>query len=75
MITQLHAMYQWSRKMLIFLVIIFLADNIYNGVVAAMYMRHTSGEKLIFSGTYQCMIAYVGDTVLLGIITWILGTA
>ncbi|KAG1775286.1 hypothetical protein EV702DRAFT_455190 [Suillus placidus] len=75
MITRLHAMYQQSRKILIFLAITFLADNIYAGVVATMYTRHTSGEELILSGTHQCTIAYAGDTLLLGIIAWILCTA
>ncbi|KAG2034944.1 hypothetical protein BDR03DRAFT_1012962 [Suillus americanus] len=36
---------------------------------------HSSGEALILSGTYQSSISYVEDTVLLGSIAWILGTA
>ncbi|KAG2339440.1 hypothetical protein BDR05DRAFT_968017 [Suillus weaverae] len=43
MITRLYAMYQQSRKMLIFLVVIFLADTIFNVVVSVMSTRHTSG--------------------------------
>jgi hypothetical protein len=34
-------MYQQSRKMLIFLVVIVLADNIFNGVITAIGMKHT----------------------------------
>ncbi|KAG1799933.1 uncharacterized protein HD556DRAFT_77376 [Suillus plorans] len=52
-ITRLHAMYQQSRKMLIFLVVIFLADTIFNVVVSVMSMRHTSGEEYILSGTHD----------------------
>jgi len=75
-ITRLHAMYQRSRKILIFLIITFLADNIFNGVVAAMTTIYTSGgtlkcewqngshwwisEELILSGTYQCSIGSIG---------------
>ncbi|KAG1787201.1 uncharacterized protein HD556DRAFT_1503671 [Suillus plorans] len=52
-ITRLHAMYQQSRKMLILLVVIFLADTIFNVVVSVMSMRHTSGEEYILSGTHD----------------------
>ncbi|KAG2153462.1 uncharacterized protein EDB93DRAFT_218918 [Suillus bovinus] len=40
-ITQLHAMYQGSRKILIFLVVTFLAVNIFDGVVTVMMTMHT----------------------------------
>ncbi|KAG2347255.1 hypothetical protein BDR05DRAFT_997016 [Suillus weaverae] len=73
-ITRLHAMYQRSRKILIFLVVIFLADSIYNGVVAVMLTRRTSGEELILSGNYQCTISYAENAMFLGTITWVLGT-
>ncbi|KAG2341806.1 hypothetical protein BDR05DRAFT_428041 [Suillus weaverae] len=72
MIARLHAMYQGSRKMLIFLIVIFLADNIFNGVVTAIGMKHTSMEALILSGTYQCMVNYADGIPLLNSITWIL---
>ncbi|KAG1775246.1 hypothetical protein EV702DRAFT_1269580 [Suillus placidus] len=72
MIARLHAMYQGSRKMLIFLIVIFLADNIFNGVVTAIGLKHTSMEALILSGTYQCMINYADGIPLLNSITWIL---
>ncbi|KAG1778345.1 hypothetical protein EV702DRAFT_1095832, partial [Suillus placidus] len=38
-IARLHAMYQSSRMMLIFLVIIFLAVNIACGVIAAIALK------------------------------------
>jgi hypothetical protein len=46
MITRLHAMYQRSRKILIFLIVTFLADNIFNGVVTVMTTMYTSGGTL-----------------------------
>ncbi|KAG1834932.1 hypothetical protein DFJ58DRAFT_750140 [Suillus subalutaceus] len=74
MITRLHAMYQQSRKMLIFLVVIFLADTIFNVVVSAMSTMHTSGEEYILSGTYECATTYGDNTILLNSLTWIFGT-
>ncbi|KAG2144299.1 hypothetical protein DEU56DRAFT_910649 [Suillus clintonianus] len=73
-IARLHAMYQRSRRIMIFLVVVSLAVNIYDGVVMAMATRLISGEELILSGTYQCAIDFAeDDIVLLGSITWILG--
>ncbi|KAG1809781.1 uncharacterized protein HD556DRAFT_1522274 [Suillus plorans] len=71
-ITRLHAMYQRSRKILIFLVVIFLAINTFVGVTVLMSTMHTSGEELILSGTYQCTIGYSGDPIVLDSVTWIL---
>jgi hypothetical protein len=45
MIARLHAMYQRSRIVLIFLVIVFLAINIAGGVIASITLRHTVGVK------------------------------
>ncbi|KAG1738361.1 uncharacterized protein EDB91DRAFT_1337037 [Suillus paluster] len=53
MVARLHAMYQRSRKMLIFLIVIFLAVTI----ACAMFTIRddfTSGVDLIISGTYMC---------------------
>ncbi|KAG2348151.1 hypothetical protein BDR05DRAFT_945067 [Suillus weaverae] len=44
MIARLQAMYQGSRNMLIFLVIIFLAVNITGGVIAAIGIKDTVGD-------------------------------
>jgi len=46
MITWLHAMYQQSRKVLIVLVITFLAIRIANAVMVAIEMVQTSGGQL-----------------------------
>ncbi|KAG2340017.1 hypothetical protein BDR05DRAFT_967418 [Suillus weaverae] len=73
-ITRLRAMYQRSRKVLIFLVAIFVAIRIANAVMAAITVMHISGEEFILSGTYQCMIANTGDLSLLAPMTWVLST-
>ncbi|KAG1775272.1 hypothetical protein EV702DRAFT_1199587 [Suillus placidus] len=73
-IARLYAMYQQSRKILIFLFVTFLADNIFNTVVNIMTTMHTSGEELILSGTYQCSIGFAEGIPLLDAVTWILGT-
>jgi len=46
MIARLHAMYQRSRKVLIFLVVIFLAITIINVVIAAIITTQITGGKL-----------------------------
>jgi len=46
MITRLHAMYQRSRKMLVFLSVIFLVIQITCGVLAAIQVRHMSWGEL-----------------------------
>ncbi|KAG2359083.1 hypothetical protein BDR07DRAFT_1488668 [Suillus spraguei] len=73
-ITRLYAMYQQSRKILIFLIVTFLATNIFNVVVAVMVIMHSSAEELILSGTYQCEISYPEYIALLSSLTWIVGT-
>ncbi|KAG2139204.1 uncharacterized protein EDB93DRAFT_1253135 [Suillus bovinus] len=72
MITRLHAMYQRSRKILVFLIVTFLAVNVFGGVAIVITMMHTSGEELILSGTYQCSIGYAEDIPLLDAVGWIL---
>ncbi|KAG2107471.1 uncharacterized protein F5147DRAFT_774298 [Suillus discolor] len=71
-ITRLHAMYQQSRKILIFLVVTFLAINTFDAVNAVLMIIHISEEDLILSGTYQCTIGYTGDTLVLNSAAWIL---
>jgi hypothetical protein len=46
MIARLNAMYRRSRKVLVFLVVIFLAIRIANAVMAATSMMHISVGKL-----------------------------
>jgi len=72
-ITRLHAMYQRSRKILIFLILTFLAVNIFDGVAAILAVKNTSGEEFILSGTYRCSISYTEDVLLLASFTWIFG--
>ncbi|KAG1744117.1 uncharacterized protein EDB91DRAFT_1346111 [Suillus paluster] len=74
MIARINAMYQRSRKVLVFLVVTFLAVNIVNDVTSAITMRDTSGEELILSNTYQCTTSSEGDVPLLSSINWILAT-
>lgn len=74
MITRLHAMYSQSRKILIFLVAIFLAVNITGGVITAISMSNVSSDELILSGTYQCTAYYEGNDLILNSLTWILPT-
>ncbi|KAG1871228.1 hypothetical protein DFJ58DRAFT_762866 [Suillus subalutaceus] len=64
-----------SVKVLVFLVVVFLAIRIANAVMAAISIMHISVEEFILSGTYVCNIDYPGDTVLLYTITWILALA
>ncbi|KAG1798156.1 uncharacterized protein HD556DRAFT_1440498 [Suillus plorans] len=73
-IARLHAMYQGSRKILMFLIVTFLAVNTFNAVTIIMATMDMSGEELILSGTYQCQFNYPKDIPLLDSITWMLGT-
>ncbi|KAG2128948.1 uncharacterized protein EDB93DRAFT_1183565 [Suillus bovinus] len=74
LIARLNAMWQ-SKKMLVFLVAIFLTIRTANAVMAAISMMHVSVEEVVLSGTYGCNTDYVGDTILLYTITWILSMA
>ncbi|KAG1809773.1 uncharacterized protein HD556DRAFT_1923 [Suillus plorans] len=72
MIFRLHAMYQRSRKMLIFLVVFFSTVTIISGVITVIQSTHLTAEELVLSGIYQC--DYEGTSLPLSAITWILGT-
>ncbi|KAG2035806.1 hypothetical protein BDR03DRAFT_510391 [Suillus americanus] len=72
MSARLHAMYQRSRIMLIFIAIIFLAVYITCGVITAITLKHATAEELILSGTYFCEYVYGGDDPLLISIAWVL---
>ncbi|KAG2341288.1 hypothetical protein BDR05DRAFT_965833 [Suillus weaverae] len=74
MIARLHAMYQGSRNMLIFLVIIFLAVNIACGVIAAIGIKGIVAEEVILSGTYMCNYGFDADSQLLASMVWMLNT-
>ncbi|KAG2355018.1 hypothetical protein BDR07DRAFT_574016 [Suillus spraguei] len=61
MMARLHAMYERSRIMLIFLVVIFLIVNIACGLIETIALKyHTATEELILSGTYMCDYGYEG---------------
>ncbi|KAG1830639.1 hypothetical protein EV424DRAFT_1641600 [Suillus variegatus] len=72
MIARLHAMYQGSRKMLMFIVIIFLAVNIACGVITAIALNDAVAEEFILSGRSMCN--YVMDKNLLSSMVWMLNT-
>ncbi|KAG2361400.1 hypothetical protein BDR07DRAFT_1409632 [Suillus spraguei] len=71
--TRLYAMYLRSRKILIFLIVTFLAVNIFSGAAIIMSMMHSSGEELILSGIYQCSISQTDNVLHLDYLTWVLG--
>jgi len=72
----LYAMYQGSRKILIFLIVTFLALSIFDGMTIIMMTMRTPGVELILSGTYLCAIDYSeSDIILLMFATWILSIA
>ncbi|KAG2120518.1 uncharacterized protein F5147DRAFT_2363 [Suillus discolor] len=75
MIARLHAMYQRSRRMLIFLVIIFLAVNIACGAIAITELKyHFVSEEFILSGIHTCSVVFEGDSKLLVSMVWMLNT-
>ncbi|KAG1761038.1 hypothetical protein EDD22DRAFT_35510 [Suillus occidentalis] len=74
MIARLHAMYQRSRTMLIFLVIIFLAVNIACVVLGAIALKYIAAEELIFSGMHMCGYGYEGDAQFLASMVWMLNS-
>jgi len=74
LITRLRAMYKRSRKISIFLVGISWACIIVSGVILAISSSNVSGEELILSGTYQCVLSgNSGSPLSETWITWILG--
>ncbi|KAG2109611.1 uncharacterized protein F5147DRAFT_146743 [Suillus discolor] len=75
MIARLHAMYQRSRRMLIFLVIIFLAVNIACGVIAIIGLKYDFvSEEMILSSIHMCSDGSEENTQFLISIVWMLNT-
>ncbi|KAG1754698.1 hypothetical protein EDD22DRAFT_957419 [Suillus occidentalis] len=74
MIARLYAMYQGSRTMLIFLVIIFLAVNIACVVLGVITLKTIVWEEVILSGIRLCDYSYEGDVQLLISMVWMLNT-
>lgn len=56
MMTRLHAMYQRSKKMLIFLVVVLLASTITSGVMTAMANIGAVGVEFVLSGYHVCVV-------------------
>ncbi|OAX32526.1 hypothetical protein K503DRAFT_600279 [Rhizopogon vinicolor AM-OR11-026] len=73
-IIRLYVMYQRSRKMLVFLVIIFLTVQIACVVLGVIQARHTLADEDIFSGMHMCSYYIHSQNPSLIEITWILGT-
>jgi hypothetical protein len=73
--TRLHAMYWQSKRMFIFLVVIYLAATVACIVLAIIALRHISGEELILSGTYQCIVVFEEGVTLQIAIIWMITTA
>lgn len=67
-------MYRRSRKMLVFLIAIFLPVTITCVVLAAIGSSYISGEEFILSGTYLCQYDSNGVVEILMYMTWILCT-
>ncbi|KAG2104662.1 uncharacterized protein F5147DRAFT_261829 [Suillus discolor] len=65
MISRLHAMYEGSRAMLMFLVIIFLAVNIACAVIMVIALKYLVGGELIISGAHMCGYELEGTDPLL----------
>ncbi|KAG2033542.1 hypothetical protein BDR03DRAFT_967183 [Suillus americanus] len=55
MIIRIYAMYQGSRKILIFLAVILLTLSITTGVLLAIVDSYSRSEEFVLSGIYQCM--------------------
>ncbi|KAG2117288.1 uncharacterized protein F5147DRAFT_833557 [Suillus discolor] len=70
MIARLYAMYLGSRRMLIFLVVIFLAVTIACAVIGTIATRDSVAEKLILSGTYMCDNEFEGGDQLAYLMFW-----
>jgi hypothetical protein len=75
----INVMWNWTSvvvfamlKILSFIIVTFLAVNIFGGIVVVMIIMHTSGVELILSGTRQCAVDYIADIPLLNSIDWIL---
>lgn len=72
MITRLHAMYQRSRAMLIFLVITLLAITVACGVIVTEQSSHISWHEIILFDMYYCLTTGADPLVIAK--SWILIT-
>ncbi|KAG1735640.1 uncharacterized protein EDB91DRAFT_1144466 [Suillus paluster] len=77
-ITRIHAMYQRSKPMLIFVVVVFLASTIASGVMTIMANIGTSGEEFVLSGIHTCVDVnsgnqdnvYLNDEIFIPTLAW-----
>jgi len=74
-ITRLHAMYQRSRKILVFVSVIFLVVQIFCAVTAITIPKLISGGEFVFDGIHMCGYAMEGEFIVLAEIGWILLSA
>lgn len=74
MISRLHAMYERSRRILIFLLVIFFAVTIACGTMAAIASSSVSVDVLVLFGTSQCVYKVDGGEQRLMAGIWILAT-
>ncbi|KAG2042029.1 hypothetical protein BDR03DRAFT_620144 [Suillus americanus] len=74
MIIRLHAMYQRSRKMLVFLIATYLAVAIASSVMSGVGSHPFTWEESVLSGTYLCIVV-AEDQFQLLTWTWVIGTA
>lgn len=74
-ITRIYAMYQRSRKILIFLSVTLLVIVATCGVLVVMINDHVSVEEVILSGIHQCFYTFEGNLELLMVVFWVLSAA
>lgn len=70
-IIRLRAMYQQSRKILVFLVAVFLVVTGTCGVIAAIGGKYTIGQEVILSGSHHCSYKYDGVSGPLDALAWV----
>lgn len=57
MMTRIHAMYQGSKKILVFLIVVLLASTIASGIMMVMANLTAVGEESILSGFHICVVS------------------
>ncbi|KAG2342702.1 hypothetical protein BDR05DRAFT_963914 [Suillus weaverae] len=64
MMTRIYAMYQRSKRMLIFLVVLLLASTVAAGVMTAIGNNYVSRAELILSGNSLCFTQYTNPVAM-----------
>ncbi|OAX32961.1 hypothetical protein K503DRAFT_869856 [Rhizopogon vinicolor AM-OR11-026] len=75
MITRLYAIYQRSRRMLIFLVIMLMANTVAGVVDIAVATRNMSMKEFVLAGTYMCIYTPEGNPQPAMDEAWVFGIA